>query len=213
VTPYISAMKAFFRNTIFVLALGVPLGALADTPEDAPVSALNAGLIATMKAGSAGKDFQTRYNALAPVVEQSFNMPVVEQNSVGFLWSTIPASQQSELDSVFEQFTVASYVSQFNGYSGQQLVILPGEKTLGNKKIVETQLVPGDGSQPVELDYVVANGPAGWQITDVLLNGTISQVAIHSSDFSSLVTSGDASQLISALKAKVAALSSNAGGQ
>jgi phospholipid transport system substrate-binding protein len=47
-----------------------------------------------------------------------------------------------------------------------------------------------------------------WQITDVLLNGTISQVAIHSSDFSALVTSGDATQLIAALKTKIAALAS-----
>ena len=62
------------------------------------------------------------------------------------------------------------------------------------------------------MDYVVANGPNGWQITDVLLNGTISQVAVHSSDFSSLVTSGDASKLISALQSKVAALSGGTDG-
>jgi phospholipid transport system substrate-binding protein len=140
-------------------------------------------------------------------VRQSYNLPVVEQNSVGFLWPTIPAAQQQAVANVFEQFTVASYVSQFKSDGGTQIQLLPGEKTLGDKKIVETQIVPGDGSAPTEIDYVVANGANGWQITDVLLNGTISQVAVHSSDFSSLVTSGDASQLISALKSKVIALS------
>jgi phospholipid transport system substrate-binding protein len=70
--------------------------------------------------------------------------------------------------------------------------------------------VPGDGSPPVRLDYVMTQNATGWQATDVLLNGTISKVAIQSSDFSSEVTSGDASQLISALKAKVATLSSGA---
>jgi phospholipid transport system substrate-binding protein len=199
--------------SLVALLAALPPAARADTPEDAPVQALDSALIATMKAGSAGQGYAQRYKALDPVVTQSFNMPVVEQNSVGFLWVTIPQAQQSALDAVFEQFTVASYVSQFNGYSGQKINILPAEKSLGNKKIVETQLVPGDGSAPVELDYVVSNGPAGWQITDVLLNGTISQVAIHSSDFSALVTSGDASKLITALKAKVAALSSGSGGQ
>jgi phospholipid transport system substrate-binding protein len=44
----------------------------------------------------------------------------------------------------------------------------------------------------------------------VLLNGTISKVAIQASDFSALVTTGDASQLIAALKAKVATLSGGA---
>jgi phospholipid transport system substrate-binding protein len=205
-------MKPMLRTAVLVLALGMPLNCLADTPEAAPVAALNTALLATMKAGSAGAGFQARYDALDPVVKQSFDLPVVEQNSVGFLWSTIPAAQQQELSMVFEQFTVASYVSQFASYHGEQIKLLPTEKTLGAKKIVETQIVPGDGSAPTELDYVVTNGPAGWQITDVLLNGTISQVAVHSSDFSSLVSTGDASQLISALKAKTAMLSSASSG-
>ena len=58
----------------------------------------------------------------------------------------------------------------------------------------------------------MAEGDKGWQATDVLLNGTISKVAIQSSDFSSLVSNGDASQLIAALQKKVAALSSGSPG-
>ncbi len=172
--------------------------------------ALNAALISAMKAGSANASFMTRYSAMDPVVKSAVNVDVILQNSTGFYWSTLPAAQQQELEKVFEQFTVASYVSGFNGYSGQKIVVLPAERQVGDKKVVETQIVPGDGSAPVELDYVMTNGPNGWQATDVLLNGTISKVAIQSSDFSSEVTSGDASQLISALKAKVAALSGGA---
>jgi len=216
VTTYINPMKFLLRTAILALVVSLPLTAQASTPEAAPVSALNDALIAAMKAGSAGQSFQTRYDALAPVVNKSFDLPVVEQNSVGFLWSTIPAAQQSQLASVFDQFTVTSYVAEFSAYNGQQITLLPAEKNLGDKKIIRTQIVPPDGSTPTELDYVVQNSPAGWKITDVLLNGTISQVAIHSSDFSSLVTSGDASRLIAALKTKVATLSGGAlssGGQ
>jgi phospholipid transport system substrate-binding protein len=143
-------------------------------------------------------------------VKSTFNLAVIMKNSTGFYWATLPAAQQQELEKVFEQFTVASYVSAFNGYNGQSFKILPEERNVGASKVVESQIVPGDGSAPTELDYVMTNGPAGWQVTDVLLNGTISKVAIQSSDFSSEVTSGDASQLISALKAKVATLSGGA---
>ena len=191
-------------------ALAVVPAAQAATPEAAPIVALNAALISTMKAGSANASFTSRYNALAPVVESTFNLPVILQNSTGFYWSTLPAAQQQELQKVFEQFTVASYVNGFDGYSGQQINVLPAERTVGDKKVVETQIVPNDGSDPTELDYVMAKGENGWQVTDVLLNGTISKVAIQSSDFSSEVTSGDASQLISALKSKVADLSGGA---
>ena len=152
----------------------------------------------------------SRYNAIDPVIKSTFNLQVILQNSTGFFWPTLPAAQQQKLLQVFEQFTVASYVSGFNGYSGQSINVLPDERDVGASKVVETQIVSPDGSPPTRLDYVMTDGAAGWQVTDVLLNGTISRVAIQSSDFSSQVTSGDASQLISALQAKVAALSGGA---
>jgi phospholipid transport system substrate-binding protein len=194
-----------------ILAL-LPVMALAATPEAATVAALDSALIATMKAGSANAGYQQRYNTLDPVVEQSFDLPVITKNSVGFLWATLPAAQQQQLAALMEQFTVASYVSQFNSFGGEQILLLPAEKLLGAKRIIQTQIVPADGSAPTEIDYVVGEDASGWQITDVLLNGTISQVAIHSSDFSALVTSGDASQLITALKSKIAALASGSTG-
>jgi phospholipid transport system substrate-binding protein len=204
-------MKLFC--TAFVLLLASAGAAAAQTPESQPIAALDGALIATSKAGSANADFAARYTQLDPVVRQALNMSVITQNSVGFLWSTVPVAQQQQLLALFEQFTVSTYVHEFNGYSGQQINLLPAEKTVGASKIVETQIVPGDGSAPTEVDYVMTDTPdSGWQATDVLLGGTVSQVAVHSSDFSALVTSGDASQLIAALKSKIAALQSgNAG--
>jgi phospholipid transport system substrate-binding protein len=207
-------MKQTFRSAILVVisAFGFASAASAVTPEAAPVNALDAGLLATMKAAAAGKSFQERYNTLDPVVQKAFNLPELSKNSVGFLWATLPAVQQQQLTELFEQFTVVSYVSQFNSYSGESFNLQPTEKPLGVKKIIETQLVPTSGD-PIELDYVVQSDPQGWKITDVLLNGTISQVAVHASDFASLVSSGDASPLISALKNKIAVLSNGTVGR
>ncbi len=201
-------MKMFLTGAVLSLLAGGAWAQGAPPPETAPVAALDAGLLATMTAANAGTSFTARYDALAPVVKGSFELPVVAQNSVGFLWATLPAGQQAQLNDLFDQFTVASYVSQFKGGTGVQIQLLPAEKALGTKKIVETQIVPADGSAPTEIDYVVSDDGGAWQITDVLLNGTISQVAVHSSDFSGLVSTGDASQLIAALKAKIAALAS-----
>jgi phospholipid transport system substrate-binding protein len=189
------------------LLVALPIAARAQTPEAAPIAALDSALIAAAKAGSANASVQSRYDQLDPIVRQALNMSVIAQNSVGFLWSTLPAAQQQQLLALFERFTVATYVHEFSSFSGEQINLLPAEKSLGAKKIVETQIVPGDGSAPTEVDYVMADTPAsGWQATDVLLGGTVSQVAVHSSDFSGLVSSGDASQLIAALKTKIAAL-------
>jgi phospholipid transport system substrate-binding protein len=204
------------RKSVLALALAMPLAsafpAFADTPEDAPVTALDSGLIGIMKAGSASQSFTQRAATLTPIVQQTFDLSTIIQNSVGLLWPTVPADQQAQLKDLFTKFTVASYVHEFASFGGQSFKLLPAEKALGSKKIVETQLVSSDGSA-TELDYVVSDNDGGWQITDVLLNGTISQVAIHASDFSGLVTQGDASQLITALKSKIAALSTDTVGQ
>lgn len=202
------SMKHNLRSPVLALAASLlitPAAFAAGSASSVPVSALDNALISAMKSASAGQDFQARYNTLAPVVEQAYDLPEVTKNSVGFLWSTLPAAQQSELIDLFTQFTISSYVSQFDGYNGQTISVLPEEKPLGQKKIVETKLTSADGSE-VEIDYVVAGNGNDWKINDVLLNGTISQVAVHASDFASLVKSGDASQLISALQSKIKTL-------
>jgi phospholipid transport system substrate-binding protein len=198
---------AFRYPLAAILLFSAAAAQAAQTPEAKPIEALSAGLIATMKAGSANASFTDRYNALDGIVKSALNLPVILQNSTGFYWATLPAAQQQELLKLFEQFTVAKYVSGFNGYGGQKIEVLPAERDVGASKVVESEIVSTDGSDPTRLDYVMTDGANGWQATDVLLDGTISQVAIQSSDFSSEVSSGDASQLIAALKTKVSQLS------
>ena len=88
-------MKRSVLVALFCLALGPT--AWASTAQSAPVELLDTGLIATMKAGSAGQGFADREKALEAVVSQTYDLPVVTQNSVGFLWSTLPAGQQQTL--------------------------------------------------------------------------------------------------------------------
>jgi phospholipid transport system substrate-binding protein len=190
---------------IALLSLALGGAAYAATPEAAPVNTLDDGLLATMKAGG---DFKARAAVVTPVVAQSYDLPTVTQNSVGFLWSTLPAAQQKQLIDLIGQFTVASYASQFTSFGGESFTVSPTEKPLGQGFIVQSTLTPGGGGDPVELDYVVHNTAQGWRITDVLLGGSISQVALHESDFASLVSAGDASRLITALQSKIAALQS-----
>ena len=198
-------MKQFY--IILALMVAAPVGGLAATPEAMPIENLNAALIATMKAGSAKIGFKPRYDALAPVIRATLNLPLILRNSVGFRWPSLTSDQQQELAAAFERYTVSSYVDGFSHYSGQTIKVLAAEKALGPMKIVESEIISPNGSAPVRLDYVMADGDKGWQVADVLLDGTISKVAVQTSDFSALVKRGDASALIATLRAKIANLS------
>ncbi len=177
----------------------------ADADAAAPITALNRGLIAGMRAGKA-TPFPQRYGALAPLVEEAFDIPGILQASVGPRWAALPPAQQSQLLEVFRRFTIASYVANFDSFNGEKLEVLPISRNVGADQVVATQIVPSSGA-PTRIDYVMRRTPAGWRAVDVLLNGSISRVAVQRSDFRSLLGSGDAGPLIQSLQRKTADLS------
>jgi phospholipid transport system substrate-binding protein len=191
-----------------VLACGLASGtARADSAADAPIAALNAGLTAAETNASA--PFAQRYNALAPAVDRAFNLPQLLQSTVGLRWAQIAPDQQQKLLTAFRAFTIASYVGNFNTNAGDTFRILPETRTIGADQVVETEIVPKSGD-PTRIDYVMRQGSAGWQVVDVLEQGTISQVAVQRSDFRRLLSDGTGVALTQSLNARVAKLSGGA---
>jgi phospholipid transport system substrate-binding protein len=179
-------------------------GAVAQDTAAAPIAALNEALIAGMKAGRS--PFPQRFAALRPVVERAFDLPTVLAAVVGPRWTTLPPAQQARLLDTFRSFTVASYAANFDSFSGERLEVLPDTRMVGQDQVVATRIVQANGT-PVRLDYVMRRGPQGWRAVDVLLDGSISRVAVQRSDFRSLITQGDAGALIASLNKKIADLS------
>jgi phospholipid transport system substrate-binding protein len=187
---------------------GRPAGAQATDAGAArmPVQLLSDALLAAMKAGDR-TSFSERYRALASVIEQVFNLDAVLAASIGPSWATLPQAQKAEVATVFRRYTVSTYVSNFNSYNGQSFQVLPSVRAVGNDAVVvQTRLVRSNDS-PVRLDYVMRNGPAGWQAVDVLMDGSISRVAVQRTDFHELLMAGGVSALTTGLGRKVANLS------
>ena len=182
-------------------AQGIPRAAEAQKP----VNELYAGLQGAMQMGSSGAGFQQRFARLAPVIDQAFNLDAILRTSVGLRWASLDEASRRDLASVFRTVTIASYTANFDS-TGSKFQLLPQTRPSGDDLIVESRLLPANGD-PVRLDYVVHSGPAGPQIVDVLLNGSISRVAVQRSDFRALLASGSATPLIASLRQKVADLS------
>ena len=198
---------AMFGAAVPFRAYADPAANAADTAAaTAPVQRLNTALLAAMKAGR-NTPFSQRFAALAPVVEQTFDLDTVVASSVGPGWPAIQADQKAQLRTAFAHYSVASYAANFDSYANQHFQIAPTVRSVGNGLVaVQTKLVAADGSA-TQLDYVMRHGPAGWKAVDVLAEGTISRVAAQRSEFSGLLRSGGAPALTSALQHKVASLS------
>ena len=191
---------------IALLALPVGHAQAADPQAVAPIQALNQGLIAGMKAGKQ-TPFTQRYAALAPVIERAFDLPAILQSSVGLRWSGLPPADQQRLLEAFRKFTVASYVANFDQFGGETLTVSPDTRSIGQDQVVGTRLVSGGETTPI--DYVMRNGAGGWRAVDVLLNGSISQVAVNRSDWRALLATG-AGPLVDSLQRRTATLSGGA---
>ena len=198
-----------------IIAAILPVAALPaiaqiDGSAAAPVQRLNNALLVAMKAG-ARAPFEQRYQALAPVIEQVFNLDAVLGASIGLSWGTMTPEQKTQLAAAFRRYTVTSYVSNFDSFDGQSFEILPSGRTLANgDAVVSTQLMR-TGKSPLRLDYVMRNGPAGWQVVDVLTDGAISRVAVQRSDFRSLLKAGGVQALAAGLERKTANVSGSMG--
>jgi phospholipid transport system substrate-binding protein len=177
--------------------------AWAEADISAPVAALDQALMTAEKTSS--QAFPARYAALAPVVDHVFNLPQILQTIVGLKWSSVAPADQQRLLTVFRAYTICNYVANFNSDSGDQIRLLPETRSVGADRVVETEIVPVKGDA-IRIDYVMRQGPQGWQAVDVLEEKSISQVAVQRSDFRALMAQG-AGALIASLTAKVETLS------
>jgi phospholipid transport system substrate-binding protein len=199
------------RRCVMAMTLGFavsawPRGAKSEEPVLVPAHELIAGLLQIMKAGSA-TPFAKRFDILAPVIDQTFNLPAILQASVGTsTWQALPPDQQEMLLKEFRRYTIASYVSSFNEYNGQRFQVNPETRIVGDEQVVRTRIMPvsGDGH---ELAYVMRQGPGGWKIVDVLADGAVSRVAVQRSDFRQLIRQGGANSLGQSLRTKADSLS------
>jgi phospholipid transport system substrate-binding protein len=142
-----------------------------------------------------------RYARLAPVVDRIFDVPSMTRLAIGPTWATLSPAQQQQLVEAFRHYVAATYADRFDSYSGQQLQVT-GERPYNADVIVQTKIIKSDGDTTT-LDYLMRQNQGSWQISDVYLDGTISQLAIQRSEFYSILRRDGVDGLVMALNRKV----------
>jgi phospholipid transport system substrate-binding protein len=188
------------------LLLPLPLAApaMAQAAPRQVVDTLDQTLLDVMKnAESLG--FQGRYQKLAPALDQAFNLPLMARIAVGPDWAGLKPDQQQKIVDAFRRFSITTYAARFAGYSGETFQAEDGKAISGGDQQVNTKLVLGTGGN-VALNYRLRQAGANWQIIDVFLNGTISQLANYRSEFGSTLKSGGGDALVKLLETKITEL-------
>ena len=100
----------------------------------------------------------------------------------------------------FGRYISAIYADRFDSYAGQKLQVT-GEQPAAAGVIVRSQIVMANG-EPVKINYMMRRNGNTWLISDIYLDGAISEVATRRSEFAAILKSQGIDGLIAALNRK-----------
>ena len=208
ITPCPRMCKIAGLSLALLLATGMSAvvpAALPMNPQDS-VRSLYDTLLTTMKDGrTLGQS--GRYARLAPVVGRLFDVPLMARLAVGPSWATLSPAQQQQVTDAFAHYISATYADRFDSYSGEQLQVI-AEQPYSAEITVKTKIIKSNG-ETVSLDYRMRENAGSWQISDVYMDRSISQLATQRSEFHSILQREGIDGLITALNRKVDLLTRN----
>jgi phospholipid transport system substrate-binding protein len=182
------------RSALLALALTAAPGAhAADEPAVATVRALYGSFEAAVKDG--GGSLQQRLDAVGPAMERSFDFPSMLRLAVGQAWTAFTPEQQAALTEAFRRNFVTTYANRLRQAAGGKFEVLGAEKR-DPGSIVQTKVTTPDNDES-QIDFVA--NPEG-KVTDVLLNGNVSEVATQRTLFNQPLKAGGADGLLKFLR-------------
>lgn len=141
---------------------------------------------------------QGRYDHLQPALPQLFDFERMTAVILGRHWRDAGDDVRRDAVSAFTSFSTATYADRFNGFSGERFEVQSIDSGPRGTIIVAAHLVPVD-EPPIGLSYLLTEKNDQWLISDVFLQGTISESARLRSEFRSTLQSGGITLLIEKL--------------
>lgn len=177
-----------------LLLFSTPAAAQTE-PARTTVQSLDDGLLVIMRARGTEK---SRAQSIAPVIDRSFDLPLMTRLAIGPSWTSIAPADQQALVSAFRRMTIAQYASNFDSWSGESFTIAPQVESRSGDKLVRTTL-NAPRKEPISIGYRLRSSGGSWKIIDVFYRNSISQIATRRSDFSSVLAREGAKGLIAHL--------------
>ena len=160
-------------------------------------------LLAAMRAGRQ-LSFAQRYERLSPPINAALDLGLMSRIAVGPDWAKLSPDQQQRIRDAFARYTIATYANRFDDYGGEKFEVDAAPAANPNGVVVQSRIVKSNGEK-VALNYLMRKGPDGtWKIIDVYLDGTVSQLASHRSEFVAVLQRDGADGLVRLLETRAA---------
>ncbi|WFT79765.1 MULTISPECIES: Tgt2/MlaC family protein [unclassified Methylobacterium] len=170
----------------------------ADDPAVATVQRMIAAFTEALKQ----PDVRGRVAVLTGPVAESFDLPAMLRLAIGSRWKDVPADKQAALIEAFGPYLTATYATRLSAAAGGRFDVQPASEARGSGRIVRSTATDASGdSSPV--DYITTND---GKITDVYLQGTISEAGTLRTTFAEPLKSGGPDALLDFLRQTTATM-------
>ena len=132
------------------------------------------------------------------VVKNSYDLEKMGKIIIGIDWKQMDTKTQKEFINVFKRFISVNYFRRFNKINElnfeHQTV-----KVIGEKFKLARVILTAD-NEKLKIDYLLGFKNEKWKIFDVLIDGSISEVATKKSDFKKIIKEEGVSGLVKNLR-------------
>ncbi|MGH8120401.1 MAG: ABC transporter substrate-binding protein [Gammaproteobacteria bacterium] len=191
----------FFNLSAGFLLLASSAAATADeTGAIAVVEKLHATLLEVMH-NAEKLGFQGRYNVIAPVVESSFDTPLIAQVVLSRYWTELSPEKQQMFVALFNRLSASTYASRFDSFSGETFKTLNVEPMKKERLLVRTELTRKNDT-PVKLEYLVQQNAGNWYIISVIADG-VNDLALKRAEYATIINDRGFDSLVAEIEKKI----------
>ena len=131
------------------------------------------------------------------VVKNSYDLEKMGKIIIGIDWKQIDTKTQKEFINVFKRFISVNYFRRFNKIN--ELHFEHQTVTNIKDKFKLARVILTADNEKFKIDYLLGFKNEKWKIFDVLLDGSISEVATKKSDFKKIIKEEGVSGLVKSL--------------
>ena len=132
------------------------------------------------------------------VVENSYDLEKMGKIIIGVDWKQIDTKTQKEFINVFKRFISVNYFRRFNKINELNFEH-ETVKVIEDKFKLARVILTAD-NEKLKIDYLLGFKNEKWKIFDVLIDGSISEVATKKSDFKKIIKEEGVSGLVKNLR-------------
>ena len=128
------------------------------------------------------------------VVKNSYDLEKMGKMIIGVKWKQMETKMQKEFINVFKRFISVNYLRRFNkiidlDFEYQSVRVIEDKFRLAGVILIAD-------NERIKIDYLLGFKNDQWKIFDVLLDGSISEIATKKSDFKKIIEDEGVSGLI-----------------